>query len=226
LAQNKEIKMFVEDTGGSAFKPVPAGNHLARCFRIVDLGTQKSSFEGQEKNLHKIKVYFEVHGDDENGLAMITAKNEPMTISKDYTLSWGEMATLRKDLQTWRGKPFSEEERKRFDLKNILGVFGMVNVVHKPKKSGSGVYANISSITPVPNAMKSLLPTGFNKCDMFQIDEPDMEMFNAFPPFLQVLIAASPEWNHRNNNVAHHAPKTSENSAPSAFDNDDSDAPF
>jgi hypothetical protein len=136
------------------------------------------------------------------------------------------MATLRKDLQTWRGKPFSEEERKRFDLKNILNVFGMVNVVHKPKKSGSGVYANISSITPVPNAMKTSLPQGFNKCDMFEIEKPDMEMFNAFPPFLQELIAASPEWNHRNNNVATHAPQTYENSAPSAFDNDDSDAPF
>ena len=45
--------MIVEDTGGS-FERCPAGVQLARCYRIVDLGTQKTDWQGQTKYLHKI----------------------------------------------------------------------------------------------------------------------------------------------------------------------------
>ena len=45
----KDNIMIVTDTGGSAFTPCPAGSYLARCVQLIDLGTQASNFEGQEK---------------------------------------------------------------------------------------------------------------------------------------------------------------------------------
>jgi hypothetical protein len=73
----------------------------------------------------------------------------------------------------------------------------MVNVQHKPKKKGTGVYANVTDITPVPTVIKSAIPNGHNKCEMFIISEPDMAMFDKFPDWLKKKIGESPEWKAR-----------------------------
>jgi hypothetical protein len=187
------MSLFAESTGGS-FKPVPAGMHLARCYRIIDLGTQKSEYEGKVNFLRKIKVVWEVHGTDDDGTPIVTDKGEPFIITKDYTLSWGEKANLRKDLEAWRGKPFSQDEQRRFDLKNVLDKFCMINVQHKPRRTGDGVYANVVTVTPVPAPLKASMPKGFNPAQMFTLGEPDMEMFETFGDYLKEQIKQSPEW--------------------------------
>lgn len=185
--------MIVEDSG-KTFIPVPPGMHLARCYRIIDLGTQKSEFEGNIKFLRKVKFMWEVHSESDDGTPTVTDKGEPMVISKDYTVSWGEKATLRIDLQSWRGKPFSEEEQRRFDLKNVLDKWCMLNIVHKPRQKG-GVFANITTVNPVPKALRDAgVPDGYNKAEIFQISEPNMVMFEAFPDWLKKIISESPEW--------------------------------
>ena len=213
--------MIVEDTGGS-FKPVPAGMHLARCYRIIDLGTQKTDFEGKVNYVRKLKLVWEIHGDDDEGNPIVTDKGEPMIITKDYTMSWGDKATLRKDLQSWRGKPFTEEEQKRFDLKTVLDKWCMVNVAHKPRKQGTGVYANVVAVTPVPAAIKTAgLPNGHNPPSLFQISEPDMELFNSFGDYLKKTIQASPEWQAYVKRSGGDA-----SAGDSGFDDMDSDVPF
>ena len=212
--------MIVEDTGGS-FKPVPAGMHLARCYRIIDLGTQKTEFEGKVNYVRKLKIVWEIHSKDEDGNPIVTEKGEPMIVTKDYTMSWGEKATLRKDLQSWRGREFTQEEQKRFDLKNVLDKWCMVNVAHKPRKNGQGVYANVINVTPVPVAYKELgLPEGHNKPALFQISEPDMELFNSFGDYLKKTIEASPEWQ------AYIKRSGGQASAGSGVDDMDDDLPF
>ena len=63
------MSLIARDSGSSTFKPVPPGMHLARCYRIVDLGTQRSEYQGNVKELRKIMITFEVHGDDDQGNA-------------------------------------------------------------------------------------------------------------------------------------------------------------
>ena len=209
---------LIVEASESNFKPVPAGMHVARLYRIIDLGTQKSEYEGKVNFLHKVKFVWEVHGDDSDGTPMVTEKGEPMIITKDYTLSWGEKANLRKDLEAWRGKPFTEEEQRRFDIKTVLDKWCMLNVQHKPRQKG-GVYANVTAVTPVPSAIKSMgLPKGHNKCEMFVISEPDMEMFSTFGDYLKKTIEASPEWQAHGNKPT--------KSTTSGFDDIDDDLPF
>ncbi len=214
------MSLFAESTGGS-FKPVPAGMHLARCYRIIDLGTQKSEYEGKVNFLRKIKIVWEVHGTDEDGSPIVTDKGEPFIITKDYTLSWGEKANLRKDLEAWRGKPFSEEEQRRFDLKNVLDKFCMINVQHKPRRTGDGVYANVVNVTPVPTALKGSMPKGVNAAQMFTLGEPDMEMFETFSDYLKNQIKESPEWKA----LFAAAPQT-KTQPKGAMDDFDDDIPF
>jgi len=81
----------------SKFKPVPPGMHLARCYRIIDLGTQKKVWQGAESFKRQIMMQFEIHGEDDAGNPIITEKGDPMSIGKNYTLSLHEKARLSID---------------------------------------------------------------------------------------------------------------------------------
>jgi hypothetical protein len=195
--------------------------YLARCYRIVDLGTQKSEYLGQVKNLPKVMLQFEVHGEDDAGKPLVTAKGEPMSISKNFTLSLAEKATLRKDLQTWRGKEFTADELRGFQIDNVLGAWAMIAITKAMGNNGKE-YTNIANINSVPKAMKAALPEGHNKCAAFYIESPDMDMFETFSDNLRAKIELSPEWQSRGKQEAK-APSASKGSG---FDDMDDDIPF
>lgn len=214
---------LIAKEGESSFTPVPPGMHLARCYRVVDLGTQKSEYLGTVKHLPKVMLQFEVHGEDENGKPIVTAKNEPMTISKNFTLSLAEKATLRKDLQTWRGREFTAEELRGFELKNVLGAWAMISVIKSTGNNGKE-YTNIAAIMQVPPQVKKAgLPEGHNKTGIFSIDEPDMTMFDTFSDGLKQKIQGSPEWQARE---GQQYAKNESASKSSGFDDMDDDIPF
>lgn len=195
------MSLTVKAGSESGFVPVPAGMHLARCYRIVDLGTQRSEYKGEIKHLPKVMLQFEVHGEDDQGNPLVTAKGEPMTISKNYTASLSEKATLRVDLKNWRGRDFTPEELKGFELKNVLGIFAMISVTKAPGKDGKE-YTNIGAVMPVPaNIKKAGLPAGHNPTAIFSIDDPDMELFETFSDGLKNKIKSSPEWQEREGGV-------------------------
>lgn len=187
------MSFYVEDTGGS-FESTPVGSHLARCYRIVDVGTQKSEYQGQVKYLHKVMLGWEIHGVNEDGTPIKMKDGRPFAMFKNYTLSWSDKATLRIDLQAWRGRPFTAEEMRRFDLKTILGAWCMLNVIERQGTDGK-MYVNVANISPVPAMIKQNgLPAAINKNEMFNLSEPDMAMFETFSDNLKKKIQNSPEW--------------------------------
>lgn len=209
-------------TSESKFIRVPAGMHLARCYRIIDLGTQSYEWQGQPKKNYKIMILWEVHGEDENGKALITDRGEPMSISKNYTMSLGEMSRLRADLKAWRGRDFTPEELRGFQLKNVLGAWCMLTVVHGDGNDGNP-YANVSSVNPVPAAMrKAGLPEGVNPLAVFDLDNPDMALFDTFSNKLKAKIEASPEWKAKGSASEQYQKQQN----ASSFDDMESDIPF
>ena len=216
------MSFIVEDKGGS-FESTPSGLHLARCYRIIDLGTQKTEYLGQVKYLPKIMLGWEIHGQDEAGTPLKMKDGRPFAMFKNYTKSWNDKANLRGDLQAWRGRPFTADELKRFDLKTILGVWCMLNVIEKQGNDGK-TYVNVDGITPVPSMIKQAgLPTAINKNEVFTLDEPDMEMFKSFSENLKKKIMASPEWERIEGKAS--APSAMAAPAKPAVDEDD-DIPF
>jgi len=215
------MALIAKESGGGTFTPVPPGMYLARCYRIVDLGTQKSEYLGQVKNLPKVMLQFEVHGEDDAGKPLVTAKGEPMSISKNFTLSLAEKATLRKDLQTWRGREFTAEELRGFSIDNVLGAWAMIAITKAMGNNGKE-YTNIANINSVPKAMKANLPEGHNKCAAFYIENPDMDMFETFSDNLRAKIEQSPEWQDRKDGSS----QAKKPAAGSGFDDMDDDIPF
>jgi hypothetical protein len=168
--------------------------HLARCYRIIDLGTQKKVWQGTESFKRQIMMQFEIHGEDDEGNPIATEKGDPMSIGKNYTLSLHENARLSIDLESWRGAAFTADERKGFDLSRILGAWAMINVAKSLGDDGKE-YTNIININSVPSSIKKGgLPEAFNEAKMFSLDKPDLALFESFGDKLKDKIKASPEW--------------------------------
>jgi hypothetical protein len=192
------VSFIIENTVRD-FENCPPGLHLSRCYRIIDLGTQRSEYKGQVKTLHKIMFAWEIHGFDEDGKDLRMKDGRPFAIFKNYTLSWSDKANLRNDLQAWRGKPFTDEEMRKFDLKNVLGAWCMLNIIHRTGESG-GIYANVNGITPVPAVIKQQgFPQPVNENQIFNLSDPDMDIFATFSDNLKKKIEAAPEWEKAKN---------------------------
>jgi hypothetical protein len=141
---------------GAEFTPAPAGTHAAVCVDIIDIGMVLSEFKGVKKNQHKIKIVWQIDEDQANG--------KPFTVSQRYTLSLHQKATLRRDLESWRGKPFSEEELKAFDLENLLGAGALLNVIHNHREGST--YANVASVMRLMKGMATPAPRDYVRvCD-------------------------------------------------------------
>jgi hypothetical protein len=141
--------------GGGDFKPVPPGNHRGVCSMVVDLGRQRiQSQQYGESIKHQVYLAWELPDEpiewtDKDG----NARTGPMRIGKTYTLSTHENANLRRDLESWRGKQFSEAEAEAFDVAALAGVPALINVAHKQGGNGK-TYANVVAITPMPKGME------------------------------------------------------------------------
>jgi len=186
------------EANSSTFTPVPTGMHLGRCFRVVDLGTQKSTYKGTDKFQRKVLIQFEIHSEDAQGNPLLTDKGEPMSISKRYTLSLYENSSLSKDLESWRGSAFTADERRGFDLEKLLGVWAMLNIT-KSIGNDSKEYTNIETINPVPMQIKKAgLPDPHNDTMIYSIQNSDEDTFNKLSEGVRKTIEASPEFQDKN----------------------------
>jgi hypothetical protein len=134
------------NNGGAEFTPPPAGTHIATCYRVIDLGTQKQEWQGQAKEMRKVLLSWELPEETmEDG--------KPFTVSKRYTLSSHEKSTLRKDLEAWRGKSFTDADfgPGGFDIASIIGKACLLSIVHTEKEGKT--YANIASLSRLTKGM-------------------------------------------------------------------------
>jgi len=177
------------------FKIAPTGSHLARLYRIIDLGTQKSEYMGKVNMLRKVKFFWELHGDD-----LKTDEGKPLIQTRNYTLSLGEKASLRKDLESWRGKSFTDDELRGFDLTNLLDKWCMITVQHR--ESNGKTYADAVAVTPVPAVVaKAGLPDGVNPTLLFDMQKFDQAVFDGLSDGLKNQIMQSSEFQNKNRKV-------------------------
>lgn len=197
-----------------------AGLHIARCYRMVQVGTVNEDFQGKPKIQQKVRIGWE--------MPLLTkvfdeAKGpQPLVIEKEFTLHMGENANLRKMLTSWRGKPFTEEEASKFDITKLLGAVCMLNITHKAsKKDASKLYDEISSVVPVPKGMTC--PPQVNPMFVLSYDEWDQAKFDSLPDFIKDKMKTSLEYKE----LIEKKPATTEqNAEPNSSTTDDDDLPF
>ena len=94
----------------------------------------------------------------------------PFVASKFYTASLHPKASLTADLNAIRGKAMTDDDKAKFDIKNLINVPVMVTVTHK-EKQGGGVRVIVSSVASVPKG--TAVPDLKNKPVYFDLDQPD-----------------------------------------------------
>lgn len=181
------MSLIISASGGGNFserKPLEAGAYAAVCDMIVDLGVQPSP-GGQFAPKRTLMVRFQIPSERVEITKNGETKSLPAVISRTLGLSLNEKATLRQLLQSWRGKAFTPEELKRFDLANVLGKPAFINVTHSVK--GEKTYANLTSIMPLPKGMPA--PTLEGEALVYSTDTPDAAVFDKLPEWVQDKIA-------------------------------------
>ena len=167
---------------------IPADTYVARCYSMIHVGTNEEEIMGETKRLNKVRLTWELP----NELREFDGVQKPLVISKEYTLSMHEKATLRKDLESWRGLGFTEEEAKSFDITKLLGIPCMLSVVHTKSKSGD-MYAKIGSISKIMKGMQC--PAQINPSFEFNYtDKFSDEVVETLPDFIKEKIKSSEEY--------------------------------
>lgn len=175
---------------GEMREPVEAGTHVARCYSLIDLGTQEVEWQGDTKHIRKLHITWELPEimkvfNEEKG-------EQPQVIGKEYTLSFGDKANLYTDLTSWFAGNEPNGDMQAWLDEQIVGTPCMLNIIHKTSAKGR-VYAKIATITPLPKSVKC--PKQINPSFLFDLETRlDSEAFDKIPKFLQDKIALSPEY--------------------------------
>lgn len=180
------MAIMATDSGGGDFKLATPGNHPAVCTLVADLGKQRiQSTTYGDSVKHQVYIRWELTDepfewqDKDSG----ESKTGNMSIGKTYTLSLHENSTLRPVLESWRGRPFTEEERKGFDITKLAGAPCLVNVAHEVGHDGK-TRAKVSAVTPVMKGMEK--PTPLNPPVIY--DEDHLRVYDDLPEWLRKKI--------------------------------------
>lgn len=171
---------------GADFEEPPVGTHIARCVKVIDLGTRESEYKGATHHKHECLIGWELpftkmsEGDFEG---------QPFTVTKFYTASLNEKANLRKDLMNWRGRDFTEQELEGFESGNILGKCCMLSLTMNDKKK-----VKVTSVIALPKGTQ--VPPQINPSVLFSLepDEFDQSVFDALSDGIRGMIEKTPEY--------------------------------
>jgi hypothetical protein len=117
----------------SDFTPCPEGLWPAVAGDIVDLGMVATQW-GEK---HKVQIRWFAAAEPRRN------DGKPYMVSKKYTLSLHEKASLRQMLEVWRGKKFTEDELDGFDLETLIGVQCQIQVAHGQGDEGPYAFPQV-----------------------------------------------------------------------------------
>ena len=172
------------------FKIIDPGSYVARCYMVVDLGTHSEDYQGTISDKRKIRVVWELptelHEFEKDGVK----KEAPVVIGKEYTLSMGGKANLRKDVEKMIGTTLTDDEAGAFDVFSLVGMDSMIQIANKESKQGK-TYALVQAIMKVPKGM--VCPDAVNAPVTFNTAEWNQGVFESLPKFIQEKINQSHE---------------------------------
>lgn len=177
-----------ESGGGGNFSILDEGSYAAVCYMLVDIGLQKNETYGNSRN--KVIVGWEIP--DEK--VEINGKEQSRVFTNRYTASLNEKSILRRDLAAWRGRDFTPAELAEFNLRNIVGVPCLIQIIHK-KGSNGKPYANLASVMGLPKGVAA--PKATLEPIVYDIDESDPGDVEKLPKWIAEQVRASETYQAR-----------------------------
>ncbi len=161
----------------SDFIVAPEGLHIARCYALIDLGQQENKHYANYSP--KVLIGWE--------LSDVRMKDgRPFVHFQRYTSSLNEKSKLRSLLESWRGKGFTPEELKGFNLKSILGAPCYLTLRHTIHAQTQKKWANVIGICRLPSAVQ--VPAMSNPLLYFDLDHYTESAYLALPENIRTKI--------------------------------------
>lgn len=182
--------MKIKDRAKPALPPVPAGQYLAICVGVYDLGEQYS--EKFKNYSPKLMITFDIP----SVTIEVEGKMEPRQLSREFTISGKSNSNLRAFISSWNGVQYSDEAFGEFDPLTQVGKPAMINVL----LNETGEYANIDTIMPLFPGLPT--PTTATPMMSWDMDKWDDNLFNQLPVWVQEKIKKSTQYQKL------HAPET------------------
>lgn len=151
------------------FKPHTNGQFVGQCVDTIDLGDSVEQYQDQPKKLaHKCALVFRTGERNEQ-------TGDFIDIAREFTVSMGDKAALRKFLEQWRGKPYtSEQVEAGVPLHKLTGQHGLLSIAHKVSGKGN-LYATIAACVGIPKQMASSVEVydGYLRADFWEQKKKD-----------------------------------------------------
>lgn len=186
--------MLTAPKAKSTYEPAPQGTFLARVVRLVHLGTVLETVKipgqaPQDKMVNKIELSFELPTkkrvfSEERG-------EQPILIGKEFTLSMGPKANLRKAIESIIGATLKDHEADSFDVETVVGMPCVVTISHKVNTAGNNT-AKITNISPVMEGQTC--PEQINQSKILTFNKFEDGLFNSLPQYMKDRITKSEEY--------------------------------
>lgn len=177
--------MKVKDRAKPKLPPVDPGVYVAVCVHSIDLGEQLCEYKDKSKSYNnQVQFVFELVGET----IEIDGKQEPRTLSRTFNFAQSKNSGLRKFVQSWLGKAFSDEAFADFDTNDLVGMPAQLSVI----LNESGEYANIDTIMQLPKGMPA--PKATLPLIRFDIEPWDDTTFAMLPDWAQEKVKKSTQY--------------------------------
>ncbi len=170
----------------------PAGTHRAVLYKVVNLGTLKTEWEGKEKDSHKIRLYWELSDRKVKYEKDGKEVEAPFSVGRKLTFSMGDNSHLYPIVQGMTGG-LTEEERWNFDIESLLGVPCLITLVHD--EFNGTKYAKVTAATQLLEGMEK--PIQVNPNEVLDVRKMSKDEIDELPEFIADDMRSSLEYKLR-----------------------------
>ena len=169
----------------------PAGTYVARCYKMIHIGTIQDEYNGESRWVNKVLIEWELP--TEMKVFSQEKGEQPISVSKEFALTMHQKSTLRAFLTSWRGKGFTEDEAINFDVTKLVGATCQLSIIHEPRKNNPGeFFAKISTVSALMKGFQA--PAQVNPSFVFELDAFDQAKFDSLPDWIKAKITTSKEY--------------------------------
>lgn len=162
----------------------PEGTHIARCIRLIQIGTLETPFGSS----NKIQLEWEL---PEELYEFKQGEGEkPFKVSAKYTLSLADKSNLYPIVEGIVGD-IPEDVRDSFDVEELVGKESLITIKHAESKKGSK-YALVASTAPLMKSQKA--PEAINPLQILTYEKWNKDLFNSLPDFIKDEMKGTPEY--------------------------------
>lgn len=178
---------------GKRPEPMEPANYPGRLVQVIDLGLQpQRPYEGQEKKpAYEIMCTYELGTEflmDEDGNPDET---KPRWLSETFAVY---PMSSDKAKSTKRYMVLDPQMKHGGDWSKLVGSPCLVAVVNSVSKANGITYNNVGAISPPVKGMTVPELANPEKVKVLDLSDPDMDVFNSLPEWLQDKIKSNLEY--------------------------------